>query len=61
MTQNVGTIDRSLRVIAGIIIAAAGVYFQSWWGLLGLVPLATGSFGWCPAYSIFGLTTCKRK
>jgi hypothetical protein len=30
-----------------------------WWGLVGLVPLATGTLGWCPAYLPFGIKTCK--
>ena len=32
-----------------------------WWGLIGLVPLATGLFRWCPAYTLLGMDTCGRK
>ena len=39
MKQNVGNLDRAFRLTAGIVIIALGVYFQSWWGLVGLVPL----------------------
>lgn len=59
MKQNVGNIDRALRLTAGIVIVGAGVYFQSWWGLIGLVPLFTGTTRWCPAYLPFGISTCK--
>lgn len=61
MTRNVGSIDRMIRVLLGIVIAALGLYFQSWWGVLAIVPLGTALIGWCPAYLPFGLTTCKMK
>jgi hypothetical protein len=57
MQQNIGKIDRTLRIIGGIAIIGAGVYFQSWWGVIGVIPLATASIGWCPAYAPFGLST----
>lgn len=61
MTQNVGSVDRMVRVVLGLVIAALGLYFQSWWGVLAIVPLGTALIGWCPAYLPFGLTTCKMK
>nr|WP_317199152.1 DUF2892 domain-containing protein [uncultured Psychrobacter sp.] len=59
MKVNVGSTDRRLRIIAGIVIIALGVYFQSWWGIIGLVPLLTGLFRSCVLYSILGINTCK--
>jgi hypothetical protein len=59
MKPNVGSADRIARMVAGIAIVAAGLYFQRWWGVIGLVPILTGSIGWCPAYLPFGLSTCK--
>lgn len=47
---NVGKTDRAIRVGAGVGILIAGVLFQSWWGLVGLVPVATGLLRFCPAY-----------
>ena len=61
MKRNVGTIDKVLRVIVGIVIIAVGLYFKSWWGLIGLLPIATGLAGYCMLYSIFGISTCKLK
>jgi len=61
MTKNVGTIDRSIRVIAGLVIIALGVIFQSWWGAIGLIPLATAAIGWCPPYALLGMSTCRVK
>ncbi len=61
MFNNTGKTDRSIRVILGLIIVFLGFYFQSWWGLIGLLPLLTAGLGWCPAYSIFGISTCRIK
>ena len=59
MKHNVGGIDRALRIIVGLVIIGWGIYAQSWWGAIGLVPLLTGLIGWCPAYLPFGLNSCK--
>lgn len=59
MKLNVGSIDRLLRIIVGLLIAILGVWFNSWWGLIGLVPLGTGIFSFCPLYSTFKFSTRK--
>lgn len=59
MVRNVGSADRVIRVVVGLAIVAAGVACKSWWGIVGLAPLATAAMGWCPAYLPFGLSTCK--
>lgn len=62
MKQNVGGIDRSIRIIAGLVILSLFFVLDEstrWWALIGLVPLLTGLIGWCPAYLPFGLRTCK--
>lgn len=62
MTRNVGSIDRTVRILAGLgLIAIVFVGPQTPWGWLGVVPLATGLLGWCPPYSVFGINTCGRK
>jgi hypothetical protein len=58
MKCNVGGTDRIFRIILGVIIILVGIYFQSWWGIVGLIPIATGYFRWCPAYLPFGFSTC---
>ena len=56
---NVGGIDKVLRIVAGLIlIALVFVGPQTPWGWIGLVPLVTGLFGFCPLYKILGLNTC---
>ncbi|WP_295388769.1 DUF2892 domain-containing protein [uncultured Thiodictyon sp.] len=60
MTKNAGTIDRAVRAIAGIaLIALAFTGSIGIWGWIGIVPLATALIGWCPAYTVFGINTCK--
>ena len=62
---NVGGIDRGLRIAVGAALLAAFFMFPdaSWrmWTLIGIVPLATGLIGNCPAYSLIGLSTCPAK
>lgn len=65
--MNVGVIDRVLRILAGIALLAfaLGYVFPgtgwNWVGWIGLVPVLTAVFGWCPAYSLLGVSTCPRK
>lgn len=61
MNQNVGTIDRTLRLAVGAGLIAL-VFFgpQTPWGWIGVVPLATGLLGSCPAYTLLGIRTAER-
>lgn len=59
MKKNLGTADRALRAIVGIAVLGYGIYAQTWWGALGLIPLATATVGVCGLYLPFGLSTCK--
>jgi hypothetical protein len=62
MTQNIGNIERIIRIVGGLVlIALAATSTVGVWGWLGLVPLATGLVGWCPPYSLLGINTCKNK
>ena len=57
--KNVGKTDQIIRIIAGLIILSlVFVGPQTLWGLIGLVPLFTGLFGFCPAYKLVGMSTC---
>jgi len=60
MKKNVGSIDKVIRIIIGIIIAGLGYYYQSWWGLVAIVPFATAFMNFCGLYPIFGISTCKK-
>jgi hypothetical protein len=59
MKRNMGKADRMIRFIIAIVIILAGLYFQSWWGLIALLPLATSYTGFCPLYKLLGISTCK--
>lgn len=64
MTQNVGGIDRVLRIVAGVLLLAFAIFSHSSWswvGFIGVVPLLTAAMGWCPAYTLVGLNTCPMK
>lgn len=59
MKKNVGMIDKVVRIVIGVAIVAAGLYYQSWWGLVAIIPLATAFIGFCGLYSLLGISTCK--
>jgi len=60
MKLNVGGIDRILRIVAGLaLIALAASGTVGVWGWIGVVPLLTGTFKFCPAYTILGMNTCS--
>jgi hypothetical protein len=57
--KNEGNLDRIIRVIVGLgLLSLVVIGPQSMWGLVGLVPLLTGIFGFCPAYKLLGMNTC---
>jgi len=57
MTANVGSADKIIRIVLGLVILVVGYLNQSWWGLVGLVPIITAFVGFCPAYSLLGIST----
>jgi hypothetical protein len=59
MKRNVGRADRGLRLIIGLVVLITGYFYESYWGLLGLVPLVSGGMGWCPLYAILGMNSCR--
>ena len=61
MKRNIGNVERVIRVAAGLVILSLTfVGPQSLWGLMGVVPLATGVIGWCPPYAMLGISTCRK-
>ena len=59
MTVNMGTIDRGVRAVLGVVLILL-VFMgpQTPWGWIGIIPLATALVGWCPLYSLIGMNTC---
>lgn len=61
MKVNMATWDRAARVVVGLaLIALTLTGVIGVWGWIGVVPVVTGAIGNCPAYSIFGFSTCKK-
>jgi DUF2892 family protein len=62
MQSNLHSIERAIRVVAGLVLVSLAFWGPgSLWFLLGLIPLATGLIGWCPAYAVFGFSTRSTK
>lgn len=62
MKTNQANFERVLRVLVGLVlIALAWTGTVGVWGWIGVVPLATGLIGWCPAYTLLGINTCPMK
>ena len=60
MKSNVGTVDRAIRIVLGLILLGLIFILEGnarWWGLVGLLAMATGLIGWCALYVPFGIDT----
>ena len=64
MPANIGTVDRIVRFVVGVLLIAFALSIGfpktswNWVGWIGVIPLATALMGYCPAYKLFGLSTC---
>ncbi|MDE4542950.1 MULTISPECIES: DUF2892 domain-containing protein [unclassified Thermoanaerobacterium] len=64
MKSNVGSVDKIVRYVIGIILLLLLFILKGnarYWGLLGLIPILTAAFGFCPLYKIFGISTAKKE
>ncbi|MCB1482303.1 MAG: DUF2892 domain-containing protein [Rhodobiaceae bacterium] len=66
MQNNVGSVDRVVRIVAGLALLAFALFGPAdvswkWVGYIGIVPLLTALVGWCPAYTLLGISTCPAK
>ena len=61
MPRNEGTLDRAVRIIVGLVLLSLAFFGpRTPWGYIGLLPLLTGMFGFCPLYAVLGISTCPR-
>ncbi len=67
MTTNVGMTDRVARIVIGLLLIAFAIPIGfpdtgwNWVGWIGVIPILTAVLGICPAYSLFGFSTCPAK
>jgi hypothetical protein len=62
MKKNVHPVERVVRVVVGLVLVSmAFIGPENKWFLLGFIPVATGLMGWCPPYTLLGISTCKRE
>lgn len=62
MKTNEGSLDRTLRIVVGLVLVALALTGTvGAWGWIGVVPIVTGALGWCPAYTLLGINTCAVK
>ncbi len=60
MNPNIGTVDKWLRIVVGVGLIALAIFnVIGWWGYIGIVPLATALFNFCPVYRLMGMSTRK--
>jgi len=63
MKKNIGSTDRWIRIVVGLVLLALIFIIKGdwrWLGLIGIVPLATAFLNYCPLYSLFGINTNKK-
>lgn len=60
MKANVGTADKNIRLILGVVIILLGIFLKSWWGLIGIIPIITALLNFCPVWGLLGISTKKK-
>ena len=61
MKKNVGSLDRWVRIIIGLVISILGVLFDSWWGLISIIFFVTAVFNFCPIWAITKVSTVAKE
>lgn len=61
MQKNIGGIDKVARIVIGVALLVWAALGGPVWAWIGVLPLATGLLGCCPAYSVLGIKTCPLK
>lgn len=61
MKKNVGKKDTYIRYAIGVVLVVLAIFWKWWLAIPAVVAFATGYFGVCGLYSLFGINTCKVK
>jgi len=61
MQCNVGTTEKIIRIILGLVFIWVGLTYSPWWYIIATILLLTAAIGWCPLYKVVGINTCKQK
>ena len=61
MKKNMGTTDKTVRIIIGLFLIVWGIFNSKLWIIIGLIPLITGLINYCPLYTLLGISTNKQK
>lgn len=57
MKNNLGKLDRGVRISLGLFVILYGLLAEEWWEMLGFIALLTGIVGWSPLYALLGIST----
>ncbi|WP_371187001.1 DUF2892 domain-containing protein [Thalassotalea maritima] len=60
MNRNIGVVDRILRIVVGLVMISWAATYGPAWGYIGIIPLITGIFTFCPVYRVLGMSTCAK-
>ena len=60
MKANVGTADKNIRLVLGVVIILLGIFLKSWWGLIGIIPIITALLNFCPVWRLLCISTKKK-
>ncbi|MCB2294540.1 DUF2892 domain-containing protein [Clostridium algoriphilum] len=61
MKCNIGRTEQIVRIVIGVAAVLLGLYYKSWWGVVGIVPIITGLIRYCPLSDVLGISTCDVK
>lgn len=61
MKKNMGTTDKTIRIVIGLFLIVLGIFGSKIWIIIGLLPLITGLVNYCPLYTLLGISTSKEK
>jgi hypothetical protein len=61
MKCNIGRTEQIVRIVIGVSAVLLGLYYKSWWGVVGIVLIITGLIRYCPLSDVLGISTCDVK